>query len=630
MTAETTSRAADPTARDFLRLLRSSGCFRLAVGGIIAAQAIWLSVVMGRGWYADGDLANVASANGQPFDWKYLSSSLGGDLGPPGRAVYWILNRLAPLDWGLTVGIRVLLQAIATLLLYRLLVLLVGRRTWLPIVLACYAFSAMLVPGIASLTSGISLVTAQVFVLLMLGAHVRYTRSGRFRTGISVGLYLFLAAVWDNGAVATVLMLPILSLGFLHGGSLSERVWASLRRRVGWLATGLALAVFAGLYRGNTFNSGSLHVNFGVLWTVARDEWLNVVGPSVVGGPWAWAPTGYVSSIQVSSPAALAGQAAIVILLTLALHRTGWRALVAWSLPLTTAVAGLAIVASGRYATYGSLITQFPRYSFQVPLALALGIALSFVSTTDELLRAPAREANVEPTRRTVENILASRWIALGAGVALVAASVWSTSGFARRYWQNPDRAFVTNMIASARAGGPDLNVYDSAVPVISIFEPHHFVSDILGLGGVRVRYDDPSSEPLVVNPTRGQFVPARFVPQTDVVGLMKPGCGSYLSGVGEWRLPFSQEVPKRDWFLRLESYHSRRTVLRVSLVDPSGSTLLPVSGSAVALSRPLEAVNLRLPDSAPRTLIIRSDDPGAMVCLVHGYLGYVVPKGPN
>ena len=90
---------------------------QLLLVATVVAQAAWLGLIMLRGWYSGPDLGNLASASGRPLDWSYLSSSLGGHLGIPANFFFWLLNRAAPLNWPLTVLLRLVLQGASTVLL---------------------------------------------------------------------------------------------------------------------------------------------------------------------------------------------------------------------------------------------------------------------------------------------------------------------------------------------------------------------------------------------------------------------------------------------------------------------------------------------------------------------------------
>jgi hypothetical protein len=640
-------------------LRQSADLSTLLIATIVIAQAAWLSIIIGRGWYTEADIPNLAAGNGQRLNWDYLSSSVGGHFGAPGRLIYWTINRAAPLNWPLTVAIRVGLQAIATVLLYRLLVTLVGRRRWLALVVACYAFSPLLLPGIAWLSSGIGLTASQVFVLLTLSAHVRYTRSGRARHAVQTGIYLLLAIIFSDQALLTVLMLPILSLGFLHSGSPAERLRASCRSWFGWTMVVAAVGVFAGFYLSGDYNTGSSHFGPAPAWEVARLEWLEVLGPALVGGPWRWASNAeaYVSYARPPVAAVLLGQLAFLVLLVAGMRSTGRRATVAWMLPVAVGIGGVLLVGRGRYDVLGTFISPLLRYSFSAAVALALGVALSLAGTREEAdLAEPNPDesaaekpdlgesdvvdsAGAEPVeggpRRGIGVREAPKSLTVAVTGLMLAGSIVSGVTFAKRYWQNPAEPYVRNLLASARAVGPRANVYDSAISgdIVPYLEPNHYVSDVLGLAGVHLTYqgqskpEDPASETLVVA-ADGRLVRAMFLPSADAEGPAKPGCGTYIGGKGTWTIPLSAELSVKDWFLRLELYEPRPSTVSVQVLDRDGTVLrLSGGGQVLRFSRQVEVMNIRLPISAPKAVVVHSDSAATTLCLVHTYIGVPLPK---
>ena len=70
---------------------------QLVVAVIVIAQALWLGMIMLRGWYSAADLPNIAYATGRPLGWDYLSSTLGGHFGVAQRSIYCLLYLAAPL-----------------------------------------------------------------------------------------------------------------------------------------------------------------------------------------------------------------------------------------------------------------------------------------------------------------------------------------------------------------------------------------------------------------------------------------------------------------------------------------------------------------------------------------------------
>jgi len=600
----------------------------IAVAAIVVAQAAWLSFIFEQGWYFGADFARLAAANNQKLDWAYLSSPLAGHFGPLIRLGYWVLNRVAPLNWDVTVGARVFLQAIATVLLYRLLVHLVGRRTWLPAVLAGYAFSPLLIPGLAWLTSGIGLASAQVFVLLSLHTYVRYTRSGRVVDAIATGAYFLLAIALNDESVLTIVIFPILSLGFLHTGSFSDRLKASTRRPLSWLGIFGAVGVFAGFYLSGSYNSGSGRYGVGAAAQVAHDEWFNVLGPALVGGPWRWWHTSdaFISYADPPPAAVLLGQLVLASLIAIGVRQTGTRALLAWLMPVVIAVGGVVLAGLARYETAGTFIASFLRYSFNADVMLALAVVLALTHTVDE--RVPAAEGAGRATT-PLHPLLYRPITPVVVSAILVAAGIVSGVGFAKRYSQNPSKEYVNTLIASARAIGPDANVYDSAVrgDVVPIVESQHYVSDILTLAGVHVHYANSSSEPLVVGQD-GRFVPSTFVHVADAAEPLQPGCGKYIGGKGSFTIPLSSVLPRKDWYLKVELYQPAASqTISLKVLDQDGSLLQPPRGSSLTVTSRLATLYVRLPFSAPKALVITSTNPTATMCLVHTYVGAPLPR---
>jgi hypothetical protein len=217
VTADIASPRAEPTDRS--REVRSADRFRLALGAIVIVQAIWLGALMSRGWYYQADFSNLAQATGRPLSWSYLSLAQGGHLGIPGRLAFWALNRTIPLNYPATIVLRALAQAAATFLLARLLVLLVGRRRGVLVIVVLYALSPLLVQSTLWLTSAIGFLGSQLFVLMALHCHVRYAVTRKLRWALITAVALFSATLIAEQSAVIAVVLPMLSIAFLHDGT---------------------------------------------------------------------------------------------------------------------------------------------------------------------------------------------------------------------------------------------------------------------------------------------------------------------------------------------------------------------------------------------------------------------------
>lgn len=594
----------------------------LLLAAVLLGQAAWLGLIMMRGWYSGPDLGNLGAATGRPLDAEYLRASLGGHFGAPARLLYWVLNRVDALNWGLTVVLRLALQALATYLLWRLLEQLVGRRRYLPLIVALYAVSPLLVVATAVLSNGLGLSIAQTCFLGAWLAHVRYTREGRLSDAVTTAGLVLLALVFADQSALLVLVLPVLSVGFLHQGTVRQRVRAAARQWPGWVALAVAGAVFAVLYLSGGYAGEPSTFGLRAAWVVAREQWLEVLGPALLGGPWAWTtrPDEWVAYGSPPVVQQVLGQLALAALVAWSVLRTGRRALLAWSIPVVTSVGGALLVGYGRHEFLGTLVAPILRYSYFTAMVLALGIALAFYRTPEEEAADPgAAPAPLAPDGH--------RWL-VRAAVVVGAASLYSGLGFADRFWDNPAEAYVANLVDAATAAGPLVELYDSTVPndVVPGIVPNHFVSDVLALAGVPAVFGGSDPSPLLADGD-GDLVEAEFLPVADVSGPTTEECGTFLGGAGSTTLSLAPVPRAAEWYLQLQLYQSRPNTLTIEVRDADGRELaVRGGGPTVRTAGTLVAVNRRLGFGVPSTVTVSSADTGTSACLVHAYVGAPFP----
>ncbi|MEO6701470.1 MAG: hypothetical protein ABI140_00315 [Jatrophihabitantaceae bacterium] len=589
--------------------------FIASIAIIALLQAIWLWATISRGWYLQSDLSNLADTSHQSLTWPYLSRPLGGHFSPVLRAAYWLLQAVDPMSYGLTVVVRILLQTVAIALLGRLLYLLIGRSSTIPVVLAGYAMSSLTLPGVTFMTTGIAFGIAQALGLSALLALVRFARTGRVGDGTLVGLLVALATLASEQFIVYALLAALLAVGFCYTGTVKNRLRAALDSWLGWLAMAIPVlaVVVAALIGSDTKGAGGLRV--GDIWPLLRTEWLRAFGPALVGGPFRWFGDDhtYAAFYAPADATVLLGQLAFALLVFLGWYLTGWRALIAWSLPILTGLVGILLVASARYGESGLLIPITPRYSFVIaaPLAIAVSLSLGSPGGTGRRLelRVPRRLAGAIPAAVLV-------------GGALVIAMCISSVSYAHFWVRNPGRSYATTLAASVRAAGPSANLFDTPLPagLVSSVEPNHHVSDLLRLLDVPAKFDQPNSAPMVVTPD-GRLVKAAFLAATGAAGTQTPGCGMHLTGTGPFLIALAKPARPNEWFLRLELYQRAASTVNVQVQDRSGRWQSPTSGSTVQLPR-LAVVNLRLPAMAPSKLKLTSTGPALDMCLVKALIG--------
>jgi hypothetical protein len=612
---------------------------RRIVWGIVGAQAVWLLYLMSGGWYLQADLSNLAEGASSSLTWGYLTDSLGGHFSPVGRLAYWVLQRAAPMNYDVTIALRIVLQAVATLLLYRLLRRLVGPRPLVLAVVAAYALSPLVGPNLTYFTPGLGQTLGQVFALAMYLSLARWTEGRQVRWAAATGLLLLLMILGDDQMIVLCLTVPIFVVAFLDDGRWTSRLRLELRSWLGWLVMAVPTALYvvtfvAGGYAASSGGGSGSQLTFTAVVSLVRDEWLKAIGPVFVGGPLRWlgGPGNYVPFAAPSTAVVLLGLLVFLCLVVVGLRRLGGRSLWAWLPMLLVTASGIVLVGAGRYAAYGSTVPITWRYSFPVALPLAIGVTLALLPVrrpAPDPAAEPEPEPEAGPSEETPTGLSGVQTYA--AGVLLVGVLLSSlVSGvlYARSWWRNPAKAYVATLVASTRAVGPAALLYDSPVrgDVISPLEPDHHVSDILRLEGVPARFDRPGGAPLIAT-ADGRLVSAAFVPAATGIGPQQPSCGTYIQGIGRTVITLSTTVRPGEWYLQLSYFQAQPSTVSIAVLDAGGVSHSPSVGAAQRLPT-LGLLSLRLPLMSPQAVVITSTSPATSLCLVHTVVGAAFPAG--
>jgi hypothetical protein len=601
---------------------------RRVVWAIVIAQAGWLLYLMSGGWYLQADLSNLSEAAASPLSWDYLTKSLGGHFSPVGRLAYWVLHRAAPMNYDVTIALRVVLQAVATLLLYRLLTRLVGRHPLVLVVLAAYALSPLVGPNLTYFTPGLGQTIGQVFAVAMYLALTRWAGGRQLRWAVATGVAMLLMILGDDQMIVLTLTVPVLTLAFLDAGSVGARIGRELRSWWGWLAMAVPTAAYVVVFvtGGYASSSGSSSLTLATVENLVKDEWLKAIGPLFVGGPLRWyaGPGNYVGFANPDTTVILLGQLVFVCLVALGVRRVGRSSLWAWVPLLLVAGAGIVLVGSGRFAAYGSTVPVTWRYSFPVAVPLALALALALLPGVRQIPAevSEAEEPVARPEPAPAVQVYAGSLLAVGVLVTSLVSGVL----YAQDWWRNPARTYTSTLVASARAAGPTALLYDSPVrgDVISALEPHHHISDLLALEGVPVTFDRPGGAPLTATDD-GRLVKSTFVAAGVGAGPQQPACGSYVQGAGETVIPLNTTVRAGEWYLQLSLFQAQPSSVSIVMADADGHRVAPVAGAAQRLPA-LANLALRFPAMSPREVIVTSTSPDTSLCLVHVSVGAPFP----
>jgi hypothetical protein len=609
---ERMSTAAQPPGR-----VGAAPRYLWGLGLIVGVQAGWFGYLAGRGWFYGDDLSYLGAATGESLTWHYLSAPVNDHFVPGLRLLFWLMNRATGLNYDVTILARMILQAVATGLLYRLLVLLAGRRPGVLLLTGWYALGSLLLPGSLWLTTSVDLLCSQVLVILAIDLHVRYTATGRIRLALGVAAALLGAvAFWELSGL-TALLLPIVSLGFLHPGTVGQRLRAALRRWPGWLAIAAALAGWLGYFVSGPYGGAAHTLGVGSALHVLRVGWLDALGPALVGGPWRWFYRGEVYFPIADPPLAgvLLGQACVVVAVLVGWHRTGARSLLAWSLPVLTFVLSTLVVALGRFQVFGDLTPRSYNYAFPVAVPLAVAAALALLPSPAAEVAARATDPDEYPApvagaprRRILLPVLAALFLV---------SSGLSAATFNHRWAQNPARSYVHRLTTSVRAAGPEVNLWDSRVPpsVMAFFATHNHVSDVLRLARLPAQFQDATTQPMLVT-DNGSLAPAALFPVATQAGPATKSCTRLVQGRGQWSIPLTRKLGANEYFVQISYLQQKASVLYLAVRDGAGRVVEPEGGQRRELPYQLANIYLRLPLASVGTLEIRSEGLDTNVCI--------------
>ncbi|HEX8093670.1 hypothetical protein [Jatrophihabitans sp.] len=614
-------------ASEHAALPRSIG-YPSGIGLIVLAQAGWFGYLASRGWFYGDDLSYLGAASGEDLDWQYLSAPVNDHFVPGLRLLFWLMNRGTGLNYDITIVVRMALQALATVLVYRLIVMLAGRRPGAVVLTGWYAFGTLLLPGSLWLTTSVDLLCSQLLVILAIDLHVRYTVTGRIRLALATAIALLGAlSFWELSGI-TALLLAILSLGFLHTGTTGQRLRAALRRWPGWLILAGALAGWLAYFLSGPYGGAAHTLDPGSALHVLGVGWLDALGPALLGGPWRWFYRGEVYFPIADPPlaAVLLGQACILAAILVAWRRSGIRSLLAWSLPVLTFVLGTLVVALGRFQVFGDLTPRSFNYAFPIAVPLTVAAALALLPSAaaevanrvtgrgqpDAQAAAPARwrQMAAAPARR--------RQIATATlGTLFLVSSGLSAVTFTHRWAQNPSESYVDRLTTSVRNAGPEVNLWDSRVPpsVLAFFSEHNHVSDVLRLAQLPAHFQDAATEPMLVKDD-GSLAPAALFPLATQIGQAKGSCTRLVQGQGSWTIPLSKRLGSNEYFLQISYLQQKGSVLYFSVRDQAGKTVAPEAGQRRELPYQLANLYLRLPLTTVESLVLRSESLDTNICI--------------
>lgn len=587
----------------------------LGVAGLLVViQLVLRTWVAARGnFYWDDLILTGRSASMPMWSTDFLLFDHDGHFMPAAFLAAGLITKAAPLQWIGPVVSLVVLQALASLAVLRLLRLVMGERVALLGPLLFYLFSPLTLPSFAWWSAALNDLPLQIGLAWVAGDAIQLVRTGNRRYAIS-GVLVFAGALaffekavlvpWFAFAVAA-LMLHIQG----HGAALrtvarrGAPLWRwSLFVTGGWIL--LYTSVVSS--RAAQYSAGQAVI---LTW---RGFVLGFV-PPLLGGPWKWDQI--LSSIPWADPPAL-----LVVLSLLALLgavvitlRRKRRVGGVWLLVAGYIGVCLAAMVVGRSGpNTAPVLGQSLRYVADSAVAVAVAAALIWC--------APDR------TNSEVSDHPALRWVsarsatALGVSVAFLVSSVVSTVAFSRSWAYSPTATYLSTVRASL-AAHPDAPLLDQPISERILWKlatPYDLASVVFAPLGDKTGF--ATSTPVLRRlDDSGHVVPAQMsTVRTAAIGPF-PRCGYQVSDLGFTSIPLDGPLIEWGWTVHFGYLTGGPGSLAVQL-EPGKSVLVPVSQG-------LNQVFVRVTGKGT-ALQVRSHTPGMVACVAGATVGLVLDPG--
>jgi hypothetical protein len=591
---------------------------------LVAVQAALRAWVAFRGFLSADDYGFEYRAATMPLtSFHYLFDAWNGHLMPGAFVIVWVSTKLAPLAVWPGVAVDLLLEAATGVVLLMLLVELFGRRKAVIVPLALFLLTPATLTGFAWWAAALNQVPAMLGMVSCLYLHVRYLRTGRWRTGAFALLAFLLGlAFFEKMLLFAPLVFLFTAMYFVPGGWW-RRLWgaAILHWRV-WGLWVVALAGYVAYYRSAVDSTVKGSTTPSAFLDLVSTSWRGL-RTTVLGGPWQWTAFGAATNTMPAPGTLLSAVSTIVLLLVVLGSAVVYRqAARAWLLPSAYFVATAALLATGRNQI-GPVIGLALRYYAEVALLAALALALALLPMVGEVARGEL--LRLEPRSWVTAGLQRfgdaedQRWslsehsrmvLVRGTIVALLASSTLSTVRFDAYWHANPGIAYIANARQELAHVPRQAMLYNTLVPVdvVALFPPYNSVSHVLApLADLpHVLTTGDWADDLRMLDDQGH------VRRTYVGGAAaEPGpttCGWFGSGPGGVVIPMPVPIFDFTWTLRIGYLASEDTRAVITAARQSVHVQLHKGLHAlyVQLSGPVGAV--RIDGLAPGASVCTDD----------------------
>lgn len=578
---------------------------RLAAA-LIAVHLVLRGVLAFGGYFYWDDLILIGRAGTSGLlSPSFLFDDHDGHVMPAAFLLSGAITRVAPWSWVLPALSLVVLQALASLALLRVLHVILGWRPVLLLPLTFALFTPLAVPGFAWWAAALNSLPMLAALAWVSADAVLLVRTGRARYAVSGVLVLFGGLLFfEKAAVIPFVAFAVTALLAHVRGEPVAAVWRRGQRL--WIASLALVAAWIALYV-LVVDQQRWSTDLAMTWDLLARSITHGIVPGLVGGPWEWqrwAPASPWGTPPVASM--VLGWVALAAVVAVSLARKQ-RIGPVWLVAVGYAVACQVPIYLMRSSQFTALeLAQTLRYFPDLVVVLAMLMAVG--------LCAPNRvSAWLDASRmRSV--------VVVAAVAAFVGSSLYSTATFLTVWRDSPVPAYVANARSGLAAVGPGETMLDQEVdPLIlqRVAWPENLASHMFALVRDRPEFADAATDLRMLDRT-GRVVDALVTWVRAIRPGPEPQCGYLVQPDAPVRIPLDGPLLPADWTAEINYLANS---------DGSLTMSLPEGREARVPVRPgLNRVFVRLP-GAGDAIEVRANTAALSVCISPGPVGFVAPR---
>ncbi len=588
------------------------------------AGALIIAALVVRGWVAvsgnfywdDLILIGRASTN-NIASWTYLGHSHDGHFMPATFLVAGISTLIAPVNWAVPAVTLIVLQAIASVSVWRMIRVIAGTspsrnvagvRVAALAALVFYLFTPMTVPAFAWWAAGLNSLPLQAAMAWIVTDAILLTRDdrdpGQVRTIAIRSSIIFLVALafFEKSLfiLPVAFIAAVLAARWGRRDSVSAVADVFLRARALWVSMAVIFAVWLIVFfsvSDATAGQHSITQTMQLVWRSIN----NAIVPSLIGGPWEWSrwtpspPMGFPPVWMI-----VVGWVVAAGLVAVAFMRRRGAAAVLLCTAIYPVLAQIPAMWNRSSANTALELAQTMRYLPDTAVVFTLAAALLIASppksspTSDRADTGGRHALGRDDATRSVPPAV----VGVAVLTALAAASsLIALAGFSSSWQDNPTGPYLATA-RSSLAANREHPMFDQSLPLevlLPVAFPQNQISHTFGRVTDRPQFGRYTDKVIVLD-TSGTAVDGEVTQRR----LIRPGSGTCgnpeITGPG--KLTLDGPLLQWQWTMAVSYCANRNGEAEFSLDGGGPAVRVPISAGLhiiyVQLDGRGEGINVR------------------------------------